>query len=114
MSSCSTSGRPTTLLPLRELLAGDALPLLARDRIEARRFYAQSRAFLRFLEQGAGVEVAERLERWRAMCLGSILGADLYRPYSMDASASHELFLELFGPDLERLEREFGAWLQAQ
>jgi hypothetical protein len=98
-------------LPLRELLEGDALAFLARDKAGARRFYAQSWAFLRFLETGAGAEVAERLERWRTMCLGSILGADLYRPYAMDRSASAELFLELFGRDLERLEGEFGVWL---
>ena len=98
-------------LPLRELLAGDALAFLARDKAAARRFYAQSWAFLRFLETGAGPEIAERLERWRTMCLGSILGADLFKPYAMDRSASAELFLELFEKDLARLEGEFGAWL---
>lgn len=98
---------------LPELLAGDALELLARDRTAARRFYAQSWAFLRFLEEGAGPEIAERLERWRTMCLGSILGADLYRPYAMDRSASAALFQELFGKDLERLEAAFLVWLRA-
>lgn len=98
-------------LPLRELLAGDALTLLAHDKPSARRFYAQSWAFLRFLEEGAGDEIAARLERWRTMCLGSILGADLYKPYAMDHAASSALFLELFEPDLERLERDFLAWL---
>src|SRR5262245_6291100 len=53
-------------LPLGELLSGDALELLASDRAAARRFYAQSWAFLRFLEQGAGEEVAAHLDRWRA------------------------------------------------
>jgi hypothetical protein len=98
-------------LPLRELLAGDALTLLGRDKLSARRFYAQSWAFLRFLEEGAGTEIAARLERWRTMCLGSILGADLYKPHVLDRSASHTLFLELFEPDLERLERDFLVWL---
>lgn len=101
-------------LPLAELLAGDALALLARDRAGARRFYAQSWAFLRFLEEGAGPEVAERLERWRQMCLGSILGADLYKPYAMDSAASQKLFLELFEKNLGRLEREFAVWLANQ
>ncbi|HEX6881837.1 MAG TPA: hypothetical protein VF530_00570 [Planctomycetota bacterium] len=99
-------------LPLRELLAGDALAFLARDKTAARRFYAQSWAFLRFLETGAGPEIAARLERWRTMCLGSILGADLYKPYAMDRSASTDLFLELFEKDLARLEAEFGVWLE--
>jgi hypothetical protein len=98
-------------LPLRELLDADGVTLLAVDRGRARRFYAQSWAFLRFLEQGAGDEIAARLERWRTLCLGSLLGADPYRPYAPDRSASAALFLELFGPDLERLERDFGAWL---
>lgn len=101
-------------LALADLLAGDALTLLARDPVEARRYYAQAWAFVRFLEQGAGPEVAERLERWRAACSGALLGADLDRPYARDPAASQALFLELFQPDLERLERDFGAWLANQ
>ncbi|NOT30829.1 MAG: hypothetical protein HOP15_10325 [Planctomycetes bacterium] len=99
-------------MPLRDLLAADALALLAQDRAAARRFYAGAWAFLRFLEEGAGPAVAEQLERWRDACLGSILGADLYKPYLMDSGGSHALFLELFEPDLARLETEFAAWLQ--
>jgi hypothetical protein len=101
-------------IPLAELLAGDALAMLASDRTAARRFYAAAWAFLRFLERGAGEDIAARLERWRTMCLGSVLGADLDRPYATDASASRALFAELFGPDLARLEGEFAAWLRAQ
>ena len=101
-------------LPLRELLKADPLALLAQDRVTARRFYAQAWALVRFLEQGAGPECAERLARWRRMCLGSILGADLYKPYAMDSTASQALFLELFEKDLARLETEFGAWLASQ
>jgi hypothetical protein len=100
-------------LPLRELLEADALVLLARDALAARRFYAQSWAFLRFLREGAGPEIAGRLERWREQCLGSVLGADLYKPYAMDPSASRALFLELFEADLARLEAEFVPWLRA-
>jgi hypothetical protein len=101
------------VLPLGELLEGDALALLAEDKLAARRFYAQSWAFVRFLEQGAGPEIAARLARWRTMCLGSAAGADLDKPYQTDASASERLFLELFERDLERLEQEFGVWLKA-
>jgi hypothetical protein len=100
-------------LPLAELLTADALVLLRQDRTAARRFYAQSWAFLRFLQEGAGPEVAERLTRWRDLCLGALLGADLYQPYAMDSAASHALFLELFGKDLARFETEFTAWLAA-
>lgn len=98
-------------LPLKELFEADPLALLGSDRLAARRFYAQSWAFLRFLEQGTSPAIAERLDQWRRICLGSILGADLYRAYAMDSSASQKLFLDLFGPDLERLESEFVAWL---
>jgi hypothetical protein len=100
--------------PLRELLDADALALLAADKTAARRYYAQSWAFLRFLEQGAGSAIAERLERWRSMCLGAVLGADLYEPYAMDATKSQALFDEYFATDLARLEQEFGVWLAAQ
>ncbi len=100
------------VLPLRELLESDALALLARDKLAARRFYAQSWAFLRFLEQGAGPEIAARLARWRTMCFGSAAGADPDKPYQTDASAGRGLFLELFEQDLERLELEFGVWLK--
>lgn len=103
--------RPFTL---QELLAGDALTLLASDPAAARRFYAQSWAWLRFLEQGAGPEIAERLGRWRTACLGGILGANLYQPYAQDPAASRALFLELFEPDLARLGRDFETWLAAQ
>lgn len=101
------------VLPLGELLDGDALALLARDKLVGRRFYAQSWAFLRFLEQGAGPEIAARLGRWRTMSLGSAAGAEFEKPYATDAATSRRLFLELFEKDLARLEQEFGAWLKA-
>lgn len=101
-------------MPLRTLLAGDALALLGRDRAAARNFYAQSWAFRRFLEEGAGEAVAARLERWRAVCLGSAIGADLSAPYRMDPAANQKLFLDEFDADLERVEGEFAAWLEKQ
>ena len=100
------------VLPLGELLEGDALALLARDKLAARRFYAQAWAFVRFLEQGAGPEIAARFERWRTLCFGSAAGAELDKPYLTDASTSARLFLELFEKDLARLEQGFGAWLK--
>lgn len=102
------------ILPLRVLLEGDALALLASDPPAGRRFYAQSWAFLRFLQQGAGPEIAARLERWRTLCFGSAAGAVLDKPHVMDASASRELFLEHFAPDLARLKQQFAVWLAAQ
>jgi hypothetical protein len=99
------------VVPLAELLEGDALALLARDKLVARRFYAQSWALVRFLEQGAGPEVAARFERWRTLCFGSAAGAELDKPYLTDASTSQRLFGETFEKDLARLEQEFGAWL---
>jgi hypothetical protein len=101
-------------LALKDLLGGDALALLASDKAAARRFYAESWAFLRFLEQGAGEEIAQRLERWRTLCSSSAVGVDFDKPYVMDAAKSSEFFQELFGKDLVRLEQEFTAWLAAQ
>ena len=100
-------------LPLRELLEGDALAMLARDPLAARRFYAQSWAFVRFLEQGAGPEIAAKLERWRTLCFGSAAGAERNKPYVTDASTSRRLFRELFEQDLAGLETTFGAWLES-
>jgi hypothetical protein len=100
--------RPFTL---QELFDADPLALLAADRLAARRFYTGAWAFLRFLEQGCEPRIADRLDQWRRICLGSILGADLYRAYAMDASASQRLFLDLFGDVLPRLESDFQTWL---
>lgn len=100
------------VLPIGQLFEGDALTLLARDKLAARRFYAQAWAFVRFLEQGAGPEIAARFERWRTLCFGSAAGAELDKPYLTDASTSARLFRELFEKDFALLEREFGAWLE--
>jgi hypothetical protein len=100
-------------LQLSELFQTNGLAKLGESPLAGRRFYAQSWAFVRFLEQGAGPEIAERFERWRTMCLGAVLGADLYKPYEMDAAKSQELFEELFAKDLPKLEVDFRAWLAA-
>lgn len=99
-------------LSLRELLTTDALATFG-DAALQRRFYAQSWALVTFLESDAAAELGQRYRRWRAMCLGSAIGADLVHAYAVDASASEELFLELFGQDLEVLEQAFLAWLGA-
>src|SRR5206468_295457 len=56
---------------------------------------------------------AERRERWRAMCLGAAIGADLDQPYAADAAKSRALFLELFDKGLDALQSAFTAWLAA-
>ena len=100
-------------LPWKELFKTNGLATLRESPLAGRRFYAESWALVRFLREGAGPEVAERFERWRTMCLGAVLGADLYKPYAMDAAKSQELFDELFAKDLEQLEKDFVAWLAA-
>lgn len=100
--------------PLRELLSADGLALLGSDPAAARRFYAQSWALQHYLAREAPPERRARFERWRAMCLGAALGADLSNPYGMDRSASQKLFEELFADDLVDLERELLAWLDAR
>lgn len=98
-------------MPLTPFLEGEALHLLGRDRAAARRFYAQSWAFVRFLETGLEGRHARRFERWLDLCLGSGMGADLDRPYAGHASESLDLFFELFGKDLDELEEAFVVWL---
>jgi len=101
------------VLPLAELLDGEALAMLSSDKLTARRFYCESWAFLRYLEQGAGPEIAARFQRWRTLCFGSAAGAQFDKPYETDASASRKLFRDIFAKDLPTLEEGFGAWLNA-
>jgi len=98
--------------PLREFLAQDALELFrAPDRTGQQRFYAQAWAFVTFLESEAAGELGERYGDWRAMCFGSAIGTDFADPYASQESASRDLFLREFEPDLAELERAFLAWL---
>lgn len=99
-------------LPLREFLSTDALELFrAPDRTLQRRFYAQARAFVTFLESEASGKLGERYSGWRAMCFGSAIGTNFMDPYRSEARASSELFLREFEPELAELERAFLAWL---
>lgn len=99
-------------LPLREFLSTDALELFrAPDRTLQRRFYAQARAFVAFLESDASGKLGERYAGWRAMCFGSAIGTDFANPYRSEAKTSSELFLREFEPDLAELETAFLAWL---
>lgn len=100
-------------IPLVDLFAGNALDHINADKRKAANFYAQSWAFVRFLRRGAGEEIAERFERWEDMCRGKALGAVFDKPAELgDARPSQQLFDELFGPDLERLEGEFREYLK--
>lgn len=102
---------PGGALPLSELIEGNSLGLLQTDKTMARRFYAQSWAFLRFLRSEAGKEIAEKLDRWETMCRGAALGAEAGKPRSENSAPAAELFQRLFGNDLADLEKGFPAFL---
>jgi hypothetical protein len=100
------------IMPLRKLLAGDALQQRAHAD-EGLDFYAQSWAFLRFLRTGAGDDVREKLEHWEAVCRGKALGAVLDKgTEDGDVQPAQALFTELFQGQLEALETDFHAFLK--
>ncbi len=99
------------LLPLKDLLDGEALSILSLDAEEGHRFYAQAWAFVAFLRTGADPGISARFAQWEQQCLGSAIGADLAQKNGRDRSASRELFQSMFADDLDRLEVEFEAWL---
>lgn len=100
------------LVPLADLLEGEALNILSLDTEKGQRFYAQAWAFVTFLRSGAGEEIAARFEQWEQKCLGSAIGANVIQKNGRDRSASQKLFRETFAKDLDRLETEFAAWVQ--
>ena len=97
---------------LRELLDVDMLSLWsAGDRAAVRRAYAQAWALVRWFEEAADKELALRFDRWQAMCSGAALGAEIGDPRSRNAVPARELFFELFGEELDRIEAEYTAYL---
>ena len=98
--------------PLRELLEMDALGAWKLGREEGFAFYAQAWAFLRFLRTGAGDATARTLATWEDRCSGQALGWVSGRRGHGATSPASELFLELFGKELHRLEDAFHAWLK--
>jgi hypothetical protein len=100
--------------PLRELLDADALALLAADKTAARRYYAQSWAFLRFMRRGAGDALAAKFVDWETRCRGQALGFELGGASEDAHRAAAALFQRMFEEDLDKLERGFGEWLIRQ
>jgi hypothetical protein len=101
-------------LPLSELLGGDALDLINKDKTKAMRFYAQSWALRTFLRGPAGKETAANFERWETFCRGASLGAEAGKPFSRNTGPAAEHFRRMVAPDLAALEKPFQEWLASQ
>ncbi len=100
-------------IPLRTLFAGNALNLINTDKKKASNFYSESWAFVRFMREGAGDEMRDRFERWEDICRGKALGAVFDKPTEQgDAKPSQQVFDQMFGGDLDRLEGEFREFLK--
>jgi hypothetical protein len=104
---------PEARLPLSELLGTDAAGMFVAERSRALVFYAQAWAFLRYLREGADLELTARFRRWELTANGASLGARAGELRTHDASAAQSLFTELVAGDLEALERGFAEWLAA-
>ncbi|MHC5012114.1 MAG: hypothetical protein ACYTG6_14400, partial [Planctomycetota bacterium] len=99
-------------IPLRDLLAGDALALLGSDRTRGSNFYAESWAFLRYMRHAAEEDVRERFHRWEVMCRGAALGAEPGKPNQQDSEPAALLFERMFAADLPAIEAGFREWLK--
>jgi hypothetical protein len=100
-------------IPVSEFLAADPLSQWKRSKEAGLAYYAQAWAFLRYLRTGAGAEVATKLDQWESRCLGQALG---YQPGAKRPTArgpASDLFMELFGKDLPKLDAGFRVWLSA-
>jgi hypothetical protein len=98
-------------LPLETLLRSDALDLIAKDLPTARRFYAQSHAFYRYLKSFAPKETRAAFETWEGACRAAALGAEAGKPYARDTAPASDLFRSRVASDLPALEAGFRAWL---
>jgi hypothetical protein len=94
------------LLPLQELMKGDAFVFINRMDGSGQRFYAQAWAFYRFLRSTPEPRVRERFDTWEGFCLGAGYSEEGQRH---DAGA---LFDRIFGDVMSDLEEEFKAWLR--
>jgi hypothetical protein len=101
-------------IPLERLLEADALETIQKDAGLARRFYAESWAFYRYMKSAAPKEVASRFALWEAMCRGQALGAEAGKPASRDAAPAGDLFRARLGGDLAAIEKGFRAWLASR
>ncbi|MCA8952640.1 MAG: hypothetical protein KDE27_24215 [Planctomycetes bacterium] len=99
------------MLPLADLMAIDALRLIATDHDRAMLFYAQSQLLLRFLRQSD--KWSARLQWWEDECRGKLDGTQSTVRVGSSAPAQ-AAFQRLFGGDLAAIEREFAIWLEDQ
>ena len=101
-------------LPLAELLAADALEVIAKDRARSARFYAESWAFLRYMRTATSQELGERFHLWDLSCRGGAIGASRGGARVRDTAPGRESFQRAFGADLAKIEPAFRAWLATQ
>jgi hypothetical protein len=99
----------TAPLPLRELLAGDALKLMVGEREKGLRFYVQSWALQRFLLEKDN-PWQDRFQTWEANCRGAVLGAAEGRRFG-DVQPARAVFDRMFKDDLDKMDTAFRAWL---
>lgn len=97
-------------IPLREFLAADPFERWRAGHEQGLRYYAQAWAFVRYLREGAGDAIALRFEQWQMRCMGQALGYGGAGERSEPKTAAHELFLEMFAEDLDRLDAGFRAF----
>jgi hypothetical protein len=98
-------------IPLSDLIAGDALKLLTKDKALGRRFYSESWAFLRWLRTASAPELQARCRLWETACRGAGLGVQAGKPREQDTNPATSEFSRRFGSDLAAMETSFKAWL---
>ena len=101
-------------MPLRDLLEANQFEQWRRGRDVGLAFYTQSWAFLRYLRGGAGDGIAARFAEWEVRCRGQLLGFEPGSKNAANPRAAGDLFVQMFEPDLDKLERGFKEWLQLQ
>lgn len=103
---------PKGRMPLNTFLIHDALSSWRSGTDAGLAFYAQAWAWVRYLRSGAGTEVATRFEAWEDRCRGQMLGFEPGRAGGGDRASASNLFYEMFGKDLPKLEAGFAVWLE--
>ncbi|MFY9342148.1 MAG: hypothetical protein WAT39_06655 [Planctomycetota bacterium] len=96
-------------MPLRDLLAGSAVQLLAGDKDLGLRFYAQCEALQRWFLLPDN-PYRERFVAWEAECRGAMPGVQTTARFG-DAGPAAAAFQREFAKDLDALEKAFLAWL---
>lgn len=99
-------------LPLRDLVAANALQLLGSDHDKAMVFYTQAQLLQRFLAT-PDCPWRARFGWWEDECRGALRGTESTLRQGSVAPAEQS-FQRLFGEDLGDLEKAFFAWLAEQ